>query len=131
MSILTKEKFAAAFHTFEKVEVDVTEWGEIDPATKKREKTTVFVRELSAREKDRFEASLFAGKGKKRDLALHDMRAKMAVLVCCDADGNAIFEPEDVEWLTQKPVRPLSRIYNAAMELNGYSEEDEEELLKN
>jgi hypothetical protein len=131
MNILSREKFAATFHNFDKVEVDVTEWGEIDPATGKREKTTVFVRELSAREKDRFEASLIAGKGKKRDIAFQDMRAKMAVLACCDADGKAIFQPEDVAWLTQKPVKPLSRIYDAVVQLNGYTEEDEEELLKN
>ncbi len=55
----------------------------------------------------------------------------MAVLVCCDENGNRIFEPADVEWLTHKSVRPLTRIYNAAKELNDISDEDEEELLKN
>jgi hypothetical protein len=131
MGILTREKFAKTFHTFEKAEVDVSEWGEIDPETGKPEKTTVFVRELSAREKDQYEASLVSVKGKKRDMNFQDMRAKMAVLVCCDENGKPIFDPDDYEWLSQKPGKPLSRIYDTAVKLNGYSEEDEEELLKN
>ncbi len=55
----------------------------------------------------------------------------MAVLVCCDEKGTRLFQPEDVEWLTNKSVRPLSRIYNVAKKLNDLSNEDEKELLKN
>ncbi|MDR0609276.1 MAG: hypothetical protein LBG58_04140 [Planctomycetaceae bacterium] len=55
----------------------------------------------------------------------------MAVLVCCDENRRPIFQPSDVEWLTKKSSRPLTRIYNAAKELNDLSDEDEEELLKN
>ncbi|MDR0705451.1 MAG: hypothetical protein LBF88_10755 [Planctomycetaceae bacterium] len=113
------------------VEVDVTEWGEIDPETGKPKKSTVFVRELSGREKDLFEAGLISVKGRKQKLNLDDMRARMAVLVCCDENRKPIFMPSDVEWLTKKSSRPLTRIYNAAKELNDLSDEDEEELLKN
>jgi hypothetical protein len=116
---------------FEMVEVDVTEWGVIDSVTGQPQKSTVFVRELSGREKDAFESGLITIKGRKQKINLDDMRARMAVLVCCDENHNPIFKPEDVEWLTKKSSRPLTRIYNAAKELNDLSDEDEEELLKN
>ncbi|GHT26823.1 hypothetical protein FACS18942_05000 [Planctomycetales bacterium] len=130
MTLLTREIVRQA-ERFNIVEVDVSEWGQIDPATGKPEKTTVFVRELSAREKDAFEAGLVQERRGTRRMNLADVRARMAVLVCCDANRNPIFNSEDVEWLTKKNVRPLSRIYNAAKELNEISDEDEEELVKN
>jgi hypothetical protein len=130
MNVLTRDQVLNNSR-FERVEVDVTEWGAIDSATGKPAKTIVYVRELSGREKDTFEAGLVSLKGRKHKINLDDIRARMAVLVCCDADGKAIFTPDDVEWLTQRSVRPLTRIYNAAKELNDLSEEDEEELLKN
>ena len=113
------------------VEVDVTEWGEIDPKTNQPKPTKVFVREMTGRERDEFEASMIAGRGKKQKLNIGDLRARMAVLVCCNDKGELIFKPEDVQWLTNKSVRPLTRIYNAAKELNDLSDEDEEELIKN
>lgn len=130
MAILTKDMVMQATR-FEMVEVDVTEWGPIDPETGEPEKTTVFVRELSAKEKDEFEAGLVSVKGRKQRMNLDDLRARMAVLVCCDEKRNPIFNPEDVAWLTKKAVRPLSRIYNAAKELNDLTDEDEEAMLKN
>jgi hypothetical protein len=130
MAILTREQVIRQNH-FERVEVDVSEWGDVNPETGQREKTTVFVRELSAREKDKLEDSLFQGRGKHREMRFIDMRAKTAIMVCVDADGNPVFKQEDLEWLTNRSARPLHRIYDAAMKLNGYSEEDEEELLKN
>jgi hypothetical protein len=89
------------------------------------------VRELSAREKDAFENSLVNRKGQKSKMNLEDFRARIAVLVCCDEKQNPIFEQHDIEWLSKKSVRPLSRIAAAAKELNDLTDEDEEELLKN
>jgi hypothetical protein len=60
-----------------------------------------------------------------------DLRARLAVIVCVDENGKQIFTDRDVEWLTQLPARPLTRINNAAKELNEISDEDEEELTKN
>jgi hypothetical protein len=48
MTTLTRELVSKS-NRFEMVEVDVTEWGEIDPETNQPQKTTVFVRELTAR----------------------------------------------------------------------------------
>ncbi len=130
MGILTRE-MATQADRFNMVEVDVTEWGPLDPETGKPQTTTVFVREMTGREKDNFEAGLISVNGRKQKMNLADVRARLAILVCCDENGSLIFKPEDVEWLTKKSVRPLSRIYNAAKDLNDLSDEDEEELLKN
>jgi hypothetical protein len=130
MTLLSRETALNHEH-FAVEKVDVTEWGNIDPSTGKPEPTYIFVRELSAKEKDAFETSLVAGKGRKQKINLENFRARLAVLVCCDEKRQPIFQPEDVEWLTQKPVRVLSRITEAAKRLNDLSDEDEEELLKN
>ncbi|MDR1181122.1 MAG: hypothetical protein LBL13_04005 [Bacteroidales bacterium] len=130
MTLLTREQVIKA-ERFEMVEVDVTEWGAIDSETGKPEKTTVFVRELTAREKDDFEASLVQQRGRKQVTNLVDMRARMAVLVCCDESRLPIFRKEDVEWLTKKSSRPLTRIYKAATELNDLDSEGDIETLKN
>ena len=124
MALLTREAITRK-STFEMVEVDVSEWGE------NGERTTVFVREMSARERDAYEASLVTGKGKKTEVNFNDMRAKLAAATCCDTDGNRIFLPEDVEWLSQKPVKVLNRICDAARKINGLSNEDEEDTVKN
>jgi hypothetical protein len=123
------------------VEVDVSEWGHIDPATGERERTTVFVREMSARERGTFEMEAATRKGKTVVAgslnfdALTTTRARLALATCCDANGNLIFKPNDVEFLLLKPVKILDRICEAAKKVNGMTdedlEEDEEETLKN
>ena len=125
MTLLTREAITQKI-TFDMVEVDVSEWGA--PG----EQTTVFVREMSARERDAYDATLVSGKGKKTSVNFKDMRAKLVIASACDADGKLIFLPEDAEWLSQKPVKVLDRICDAARKVNGLSiEEDEEEQVKN
>jgi len=121
---------------FEMVEVDVTEWGEINPETGERNKTTIFVREMSAKEHGDFELGRINKKGKLDIDKIHDnarnYRARLAAATCCDHTGKLIFLPEDVQWLTEKPVKVLNRICDAAIKLNGLAaEEDEEETVKN
>ena len=130
MNLLTRETIIK-HSTFKTVEVDVTEWGEIDPETGKPIPTSVFVREMTAAQRDRYESSMFTGKAGKKDLNLIDGRTKMVIATACDADGNLIFQPEDLEWLREKPVRFLNRIFEAAQKLNGFTDEDEEEILGN
>jgi len=124
MTLLTREAINITV-PFEKVEVDVSEWSITG------ERTTVFVRELSARERDAFEASLVTGNGKKTKTDFRDMRAKLAVATCCDANGNPLFLPEDIETLSGKSAKVLDRICDAARKLNGMDTEDEEETVKN
>ncbi len=126
MGILTKE-FARNSAGREKVLVDVSELGPVG------EKTEVWVRAMTAREKDDWQMSLVSGKGKRRTLDQSDMSAKLAVRVCCDENGELIFGADDWKWLTEKSGKALTRIFDAAAKLNGFAQadEDEEELLKN
>ena len=141
MTLLTREHLQQAATTFEKVEVDVSEWGAINAETGERERTTVFVREMSARERSKFEMAGLISKNRKvkfddgHDVdAASTMRERLAVATCCDADGTLIFKPEDVEWLRDRPVKVLERIFEAALKINRMKKEDvedEQETVKN
>ena len=122
------------------VEVDVTEWGAIDPETGERQKTTVFVREMTARELTKFQTTGVVSKNRKFkpeegiDVeAISNMRERLVIATCCDADGNLIFKPEDINMLGEKPVAVLERIVDAALKINNLkkSDLDEEETVKN
>ena len=113
-----------AANCFKKVKIDTSDW---TPG----EESWIYVRELSARERDEFENSLTSGTGKKLKFETKDVRARLAVLVCCDEAGARIFSPDDVDWLSQRPAGILSKIYDAAQQLNNFSDEDVEELVKN
>lgn len=97
----------------------------------------VYVRQMSGRERDRFEASLLKEvTGKKGRVtykrSLEDFRAKLAVNTLCDHSGNSILNPQDYEVLSQNmSADRLERIVNVAQELNHISEDDKEELIKN
>lgn len=95
-------------------EVVVPEW-----------KGSVFVRMMSAGERDAFEAS--QGRGDPH----RDLRARLAVATVCDAEGRALFTAEDVPALTAKSGRALDRIFAAAAKHNGITAADVEELRKN
>jgi len=97
----------------------------------------VFVRQMTGRERDRFEQSLLKevidNKGKSEfKRSLDDFRAKLAVHTVCDEGGNNLLRPEDVSILSQNmSATRLELIVNKAQELNKISEEDRENLIKN
>jgi|SRR5690625_1355246 len=104
--------------------VDVEEWG-----------GAVYVRGLTAAERDKFEASLFETKGKgpnaRQVFKGEDVRAKLAALTMVDAEGNRIFNDGDVKALAKKSAQALSRVYDVASRLSGMTKEDQEELEGN
>ncbi len=81
------------------VQVDVPEWG-----------GAVYVRPMSGRDRDAYDLEMVQAGGK-----IENMRARIAVRVVCDADGNLMFKPEDADALGKKSAKALDRIY-AAME---------------
>ncbi|MCL2710772.1 MAG: hypothetical protein FWE95_07815 [Planctomycetaceae bacterium] len=133
MTLLTREAIQRK-RTLEIVEVDVSELGEIiNHETGERERTTVFVREMSVREKGLLETALVDKKGKTNTKGF---RALLVIATACDADGNLIFRPEDADYIGQQPLKVIERICTAARRLNDMlldheQEEDEEELVKN
>jgi hypothetical protein len=97
----------------------------------------VCVRQMTGRERDRFEQSLMKEERGKRGAitysrSLEDFRAKLAVNTLCDEEGNLLLESSDYEILSQNmSAAKLERIINKAQELNRITEEDREELVKN
>jgi len=96
-----------------------------------------YVRQMTARERDRFEQSLMReekqsdGKTEyKRNLG--DFRAKLAVNTLCDKKGKNLLVPNDIGTLSQNmSAARIELIVNASQALNKISEEDKENMVKN
>lgn len=103
-------------------EVEVPEWG-----------GTVYVRSLTAEEKDQFEMIFLGeeGKAKSRKDALRNIRARLVALTSCDEGGNRLFTEEDIPALGKKNARAIDRIFTVAQKLCGMRNEDVKELAKN
>lgn len=84
---------------------------------------SVFIRVMSAGERDKFEARCLSTKV--------NFRASLAALVVCDEEGQRLFEEKDIEALSAKSASALDRIFRSAIKLNAMTEQDVEELEKN
>ena len=93
-------------------EVQIPEWG-----------GSVFVRMMTAGERDRFEAEFQAAKD-----GMKDLRAKLAQLVVTDAEGIALFTADEVAKLSAKSAAALDRIFTVAIRLNKIGQQDIEDL---
>lgn len=98
------------------VPVEVPEWG-----------GTVYVRSITAGERDKFEASVNNGTRQN----LENFRARFAVLVLCDDAGNRLFSDSDANALSQKSASALQTILSAGMTHNAMRAEDVPEMEKN
>ena len=100
------------------------------------EKEFVYVREMTGRERDRFEQLLIKKikKGNKIDFeqTLDDFRAKLVVSTVCNKEGERLLTTADFPALSENMgAVKLMKIADAAGKLNGISEEDKEEMTKN
>lgn len=113
-SLLAKEKLKV-----EKVNLNETDY--------------VFVRQMTGRERDIFERSLYSmDRENKVTTRLEDFRAKLAVCTLCDDQGKLLLQPSDYTILSQNmSASRLEKIVNAAQKLNAITEEDKEALVKN
>lgn len=97
----------------------------------------VYVRQMTGRERDQFEASLVKMKESPGGVvtverATEDFRAKLAVNTLCDEKGVNLLKPEDFSQLSQNiSAARLEVIINAAQKLNAITEEDKAALVKN
>lgn len=96
----------------------------------------VYVRQMTAREKNTWETSLLKKTGKGRTVeyegTLDDFRAKLAVVCLCDAKGELLLKPNDASLLSQNiSAWKMEKIVNAAQKLNAITDEDKEEMVKN
>jgi hypothetical protein len=101
-------------------EVPVPEWG-----------GAVWVRTISAAERDAWEASTYGdGKGDVRE-RLANLRARLVCLCACSANGDRLFTDADAGKLGGKSAAAVDRLFDVAQRLNGLGPRDVEELVKN
>ena len=98
-------------------EIKVPEWG-----------GTVFVKEITASERDAFEASSIDKKGSAK---MVNIRARLAVLTLSDSTGVRMFADSDVAALGELPASAMDRIFEASMRINRLTKSDVDELEKN
>lgn len=98
------------------VPVAVPEWG-----------GTVFVRAMTGFERDAFELAMLGpdGKADKRNF-----RGRLAAACLCDVNGHPLFTPGDGERLGALHAAALSRVFDVAAELNGFTAADAASLEK-
>lgn len=89
----------------------------------------VYVRTLTAAERDAFEADQF-GRRENGGSHLINFRARWAALVVCDEQGNRMFSDVDADSLGNQSAAVLDRIFDVSRKLNGMTDEDVEELEK-
>jgi hypothetical protein len=111
--MLDRATILAVSRTLPSEPVAVPEWG-----------GTVFVRVMTAGERDRFEVIA-------EDTARKDFRALLAVFTVCDDAGTRLFTEADVPDLTRLPFQGLQRIAEAAMKLNQVTTEGVNGFKKN
>lgn len=114
--MLTREQILNA-DDLTKQEVAIPEWG-----------GSVFVRSMTAAERDAYESSLLDKKG---NVNYKDARASLVVVSCCDESGKALFSKTDIKLLSAKNAAAVDRLFSVAQKINGMTVEDMEELTKN
>lgn len=97
--------------------VDVPEW-----------KGGVWVKGLTAAERDAYSDDCMVGKGKNKDWSILGAQAKLVVRSAVDEHGKRIFSNRDAEVLGEKSASAVMRIFNVAARLSGVTEADLEEL---
>lgn len=116
---ITEIKKARDFKT---ADVEVPEWGGPDH--------WITLKALTGKERDAFETSLRIKRNGKADVSTLNMRAKLVVLCAIKSptDQSRLFSDEDASWLGDKSSAVLSRLYDKASEISGFSEKDTEDL---
>ena len=92
--------------------VEVPEWG-----------GSVYVRGLSARERDQFEIAITDAKtGKPKAGA--NVRGLLVVMGVCDEAGARIFTDADADALSAKGALAMERVFDTIRHLSGMTDED-------
>lgn len=116
MTLLKKEQILAAKDSRYR-DIEVPEWG-----------GTVRIQSMSGFARDRFEASIIGNNGGTNTT---NIRAKLAAATIIDENGELLFTEADIAKLGKKSCAALDRIFEAAQELNKFSDKDIEDLAKN
>lgn len=119
MSFLTRDMILGADDLHREL-VTVPEWG-----------GDVYVRMLTGGERELFEqwALAYRDDTPTRTPTPRNLRARLAVLTVCDAQGHNLFTLADVEALAAKASAPLERVFDVAWRLNRLAAGEVETLL--
>ena len=121
MKPLTPEDILAPL-TWPTETLEIPEWG-----------GTVTVRGLSGTELDEFNTSVIRQKGNNVEVNRRNYRAKLVARCLVNGDGKTpLFKDEgQIVALGMQPVKILDRILEVVNRLNGTTDEEQEELIKN
>lgn len=98
--------------------VTVPEWG-----------GEVYISEMTAAERDAFEAEWLRGKEDGTETA--NLRARLVCRVLCDDTGARLFADADADALGRKSAAVVDRLFAVAQRLNGMTQADVAALEKN
>lgn len=116
---LTREQILAAVD--QKIEaVDVPEWN-----------GTVYVRNLTGKARDKFDATRYKLHGKQVEIIHDNTRAALLAASICDKAGKLLFTEADIEALGEKNGAVLDRLFDVAQRLSGMRKEDIDARSKN
>lgn len=117
-TVLTRDAILAASDMPPIEAVHVPEWG-----------GQVFVRPLTATERDQFERRVLQFKNGAK--GSQNLRSVLVAMAACDADGQRLFTDEDAVKLGAKCAAAMDRVYEVASRLSGLTGADTQELEKN
>jgi len=101
-------------------EVEVKEWG-----------GSVLLRTMTGKERDDFENHIMANTNKDEKLDTRGLRVLLLGLTLVDEDGNRLFQDDELEELQSKSSKVINDLFEKAQELNGLSDNEVEDLVKN
>lgn len=91
---------------------------------------SILLRELSGRERDRFEASMIERRGNSVKQNLENLRARLISLCIVNEQGELLFNKADLNRLGDMPAAGLDRVFDKCQKMNGLTQEDVEELAE-
>jgi hypothetical protein len=92
---------------------------------------SVWVRCMTAKERDEFESSVLVTKGKNTELNRKNIRAQLVIRTTVDEKGKRVFTNDDVDAVGGKSSKEIDKIFEVASRLSGLSQKDVEELAGN
>jgi len=119
MALLSKDQIWQVEDTLI-VDVHVPEWN-----------GTVRLRGLSGAERDAFEAESVQQVGSDVRVNKRNFRARLIAACAINEDGTPLFDKRDIIHLGQKAAKPLDRLFDECLRLNGMRPDDVKELTEN
>ena len=117
--LLTKEEILGIDDRVIQI-VSVPEWG-----------GSVALKNMTAAERDAFEAEVYIARKKSELEGMLDFRARLVAKCICNSEGKLLFSPKDIKALSAKSAKALDILFDKAQEMNGMRKEDIEKMTEN